>query len=102
MADVNAVGAILAAEEALAKAEALYADKKAEFDAVSAAYAKLRGGPAPGTVQALVKEWLPKVAVWAGLPGAGVLASAVTADPGAFGGLVGVVKRLAAVFGLGG
>ena len=93
-----------AAQSALSAAQAEFKTRKDEWTAYEAAYNQLVGtAPAGGELLgSILKTYGPKLATYFGIPGAAVGLTALTADPGAFGMLRGVLGKVLGLFGFGG
>jgi len=80
------------------KAVIAFNDAGEEYRALAKAMHTLMGDPPADTLQGLIRTWGPKIATYAGLPGAAVLLTGLTADTGAFSGILGLIGK---VFGIG-
>ncbi len=90
---------IAKAADHLEKAKQAYVLASAEFDALTGAMADLTGYPPDDSIKGLIRHWGPKLAIYLGLPGAAVLVTGLSANSGAFSGIINLVKGL---FGFGG
>ena len=93
-----------AAQSALAAAQAEFKTRKDEWVAYEAAYTQLIGASQAGgdLITMLLKTYGPKIATYFGLPVGAMGLTALTADPGAFGMLRGVLGKVLGLFGFGG
>ena len=84
-------------QDAHAASDAAYEAAKADWEAISGQYITMRGGAAGDGVDriaALVRRFGPKLMMSMGLPGAAGGLTALVADEGAFGGILGTLKSL--------
>ena len=93
-----------AAQVALTAAQAEFKTRKDEWVAYEAAYNQLVGTAPAGSelLGSILKTYGPKLVTYFGIPGAAVGLTALTADPGAFGMLRGVLGKVLGLFGFGG
>ena len=93
-----------AAQTALSAAQAEFKTRKDEWTTYETAYNQLFGVAPPGgeLIGSILKTYGPKLATYFGIPGAAVGLTALTADPGAFGMLRGVLGKVMGLFGFGG
>ncbi len=82
---------ITKAQEHLDKAKKAYVDASAEFDGLTQAMAELTGYPPDDSLKGLIRNWVPKIATFVGLPGAAALLTGLTADAGAFSGILSAI-----------
>jgi len=83
--------------------DSMYNEFKEQWEGVHAAYVKRRGfalsDDSKGKLMGLLKKFGPKIATYAGLPGAGAIVTALSADEGGFSGIMSKIPLLGSLFG---